>query len=424
MGGEVMDQLISELAKKARKAARTLAASDYRTRVHAVTAIADALITRKAEILSANESDIARAHADGMVSSLVDRLLLTSERIDGIAHAARKVSALPDPLHQTLRERTLENGLHLHQVSVPFGVVGMVYEARPNVTVDAAVILLMSGNAALLRGSASAAHSNATLIRIMKDALATTDISPDVLQRVPSEDRDSVRALLHARGDVDLVIPRGSAELIRMVVDEARVPTIETGAGVCHVYFDESADEKIAIPILINAKTQRPSVCNAAETLLVHSSRVKDLLPAAIQALHSAQVTLHCDTKSLEIARTLNIPATLATDEHFTTEYGVLEMNVAVVDSLEAAAEHISEFGTQHTEAIITESTEAARKFVALSDCAAVMVNASTRFTDGEEMGFGAEIGISNQKLHARGPMGLEEMTTTTWIVTGNGQIR
>ena len=359
-----------------------------------------------------------------MVSSLVDRLLLTSERIDGIAHAARKVSALPDPLHQTLRERTLENGLHLHQVSVPFGVVGMVYEARPNVTVDAAVILLMSGNAALLRGSASAAHSNATLIRIMKDALATTDISPDVLQRVPSEDRDSVRALLHARGDVDLVIPRGSAELIRMVVDEARVPTIETGAGVCHVYFDESADEKIAIPILINAKTQRPSVCNAAETLLVHSSRVNDLLPAAIQALHSAQVTLHCDAKSLEIARTLNIPATLATDEHFTTEYGVLEMNVAVVDSLEAAAEHISEFGTQHTEAIITESTEAARKFVALSDCAAVMVNASTRFTDGEEMGFGAEIGISNQKLHARGPMGLEEMTTTTWIVTGNGQIR
>jgi len=190
------------------------------------------------------------------------------------------------------------------------------------------------------------------------------------------------------------------------------------------VYFDESADEKIAIPILINAKTQRPSVCNAAETLLVHSSRVNDLLPAAIQALHSAQVTLHCDEKSLEIARTLNIPATLATDEHFTTEYGVLEMNVAVVDSLEAAAEHISEFGTQHTEAIITESTEAARKFVALSDCAAVMVNASTRFTDGEEMGFGAEIGISNQKLHARGPMGLEEMTTTTWIVTGNGQIR
>ena len=424
MGGEVMDQLISELAKKARKAARTLAASDYRTRVHAVTAIADALITRKAEILSANESDISRAHADGMVSSLVDRLLLTSERIDGIAHAARKVSALPDPLHQTLRERTLENGLHLHQVSVPFGVVGMVYEARPNVTVDAAVILLMSGNAALLRGSASAAHSNATLIQIMKDALATTEISPDVLQRVPSEDRDSVRALLHARGDVDLVIPRGSAELIRMVVDEARVPTIETGAGVCHVYFDESADEKIAIPILINAKTQRPSVCNAAETLLVHSSRVNDLLPAAIQALHSAQVTLHCDEKSLEIARTLNIPATLATDEHFTTEYGVLEMNIAVVDSLEAAAEHISEFGTQHTEAIITESTEAARKFVALSDCAAVMVNASTRFTDGEEMGFGAEIGISNQKLHARGPMGLEEMTTTTWIVTGNGQIR
>ena len=419
-----MDQLISELATQARKAGRSLAASDYSTRVNAVLAIADALIQRKAEILAANEMDISHAKESGMVESLIDRLLLTSERIDGIAHAARKVSQLPDPLHQTLRERTLENGLHLRQVSVPFGVVGMIYEARPNVTVDATVILLMSGNAALLRGSASAAHSNAKLIEIMKGALATTTISPEVLQRVPSEDRNSVQALLHARGKIDLVIPRGSAALIRMVVDEARVPTIETGAGVCHVYFDESADEKIAIPILINAKTQRPSVCNAAETLLVHQARVKDLLPAALKALHAAHVTLHCDAKSLAMASELNIPATLATDEHFTTEYGVLEMNVAVVDSLEAASEHISEFGTQHTEAIITESPDAAQKFIALSDCAAVMVNASTRFTDGEEMGFGAEIGISNQKLHARGPMGLEEMTTTSWIVSGTGQIR
>ena len=419
-----MDQLISELATQARKAGRSLAASDYLTRVNAVLAIADALIQRKAQILAANELDISQAKESGMVESLIDRLLLTSERIDGIAHAARKVSQLPDPLHQTLRERTLANGLHLRQVSVPFGVVGMIYEARPNVTVDASVILLMSGNAALLRGSASAAHSNAKLIEIMKGALATTTISPEVLQRVPSDDRNSVQALLHARGKIDLVIPRGSAALIRMVVDEARVPTIETGAGVCHVYFDESADEKIAIPILINAKTQRPSVCNAAETLLVHQARVKDLLPAALKALHAAHVMLHCDARSLAIASKLNIPATLATDEHFTTEYGVLEMNVAVVDSLEAASEHISEFGTQHTEAIITESSDAAQKFIALSDCAAVMVNASTRFTDGEEMGFGAEIGISNQKLHARGPMGLEEMTTTSWIVSGTGQIR
>jgi glutamate-5-semialdehyde dehydrogenase len=419
-----MDQLIKDLATKARKAGRYLAASDYSTRVNAVLAIADALVQRKAEILAANERDIAKARESGMVEPLIDRLLLTSERIDGIANAARKVSRLPDPLQQTLRERTLENGLHLRQVSVPFGVIGMIYEARPNVTVDAAVILLMSGNAALLRGSASASESNSILIAIMKDALATTTISPEVIQQVPSDDRNSVTALLHARGSIDLVIPRGSAELIRMVVNEARVPTIETGAGVCHVYFDESAEEKIAIPILINAKTQRPSVCNAAETLLVHQARVKDLLPAALKALHAAHVTLHCDTRSLAIASELNIPATLATDEHFTTEYGVLEMNVAVVDSLEAASEHISEFGTQHTEAIITESSEAARRFIALSDCAAVMVNASTRFTDGEEMGFGAEIGISNQKLHARGPMGLEEMTTTTWIVSGTGQIR
>ncbi|MSV39836.1 MAG: glutamate-5-semialdehyde dehydrogenase, partial [Actinobacteria bacterium] len=316
----------------------------------------------------------------------------------------------------------LPNGIELKQISVPFGVIGMVYEARPNVTVDAAVILLMSGNAALLRGSSSAAYSNQILVTIMRDALATTVISPDVIQLVPSDNRDSVKALLHARGKVDLVIPRGSASLIRMVVDESTVPTIETGAGVCHVFIDEFADLEKALPIIINSKTQRPSVCNAAETLLVHKNIAQKFIPVALKALHDAGVVLHCDSASL--ALTGEIPASLAGDENWSTEYGTLEMNIAVVDSVDAASDHIARYGTQHTEAIVTENKANADRFIALSDCAAVMVNASTRFTDGEQMGFGAEIGISNQKLHARGPMGLEAMTTTTWIVTGNGQIR
>jgi glutamate-5-semialdehyde dehydrogenase len=300
----------------------------------------------------------------------------------------------------------------------------MVYEARPNVTVDAAVILLMSGNAALLRGSSTAASSNAILLEVMRSALAKTKISPDVLQLVPSDDRDTVKALLNARGKVDLVIPRGSAALIRMVVDESSVPTIETGAGVCHVYVDEFADLAKALPILINSKCHRPSVCNAAETLLVHESVAATFLPTALQALHDAGVKLNVDTKSLAVANELKIPATLATEENWSTEYGILEMNVGVVDSVDAAADHIAKYGTQHTESIISESDAAVQRFIALSDCAAVMINTSTRFTDGDQMGFGAEIGISNQKLHARGPMGLEAMTTTTWIVTGDGQIR
>jgi len=309
-------------------------------------------------------------------------------------------------------------------MSVPFGVIGMVYEARPNVTVDAAVILLMSGNAALLRGSSTAEASNKVLIDVMRSALAKTKISPDVIQLVPSDDRATVQALLTARGKVDLVIPRGSAALIRMVVDEATVPTIETGAGVCHVYVDASADLAKALPIVMNSKTHRPSVCNAAETVLVHKSLAEKFLPTLLTSLHGAGVLLHCDESAELIAKTLSIDVTRATAQNWGTEYGVLEMNVGVVDSLESAVDHIATFGTQHTEAIVTEDKESARRFIAMSDCAAVMVNASTRFTDGEQMGFGAEIGISNQKLHARGPMGLEAMTTTTWIVTGTGQIR
>ena len=416
--------IVSELALKARAAARTLSSSTGAQRKAALLAIADEIDKRSAEIVAANAKDIERAQADAMHPQTVDRLLLTPERVKGIANGARLVADLEDPLGHTLRESTLPNGLHLLQKSVPFGVIGMVYEARPNVTVDAAVILLMSGNAALLRGSSSAAASNQVLVNVMRDALATTKISPDVLQLVPSDDRATVKALLNARGKVDLVIPRGSAALIRMVVDESTVPTIETGAGVCHVFVDESADIEKALPILINSKTHRPSVCNAAETLLVHRSIAATFLPMALKALSDAGVILHCDATSQKVADTFKIASTLATEDNWCTEYGVLEMNVAVVDSVDAASDHIAKYGTNHTEAIVSEDQSSIDRFIALSDCAAVMVNTSTRFTDGEQMGFGAEIGISNQKLHARGPMGLEAMTTTTWIVTGNGQIR
>ena len=416
--------LINTLADTARVAGRTLSVASGAQRKAALQSIADAIEARSVEILAANAKDMEAGRSAGLNSSLLDRLLLTPERVQGIAGGARQVSELPDPLGNTLRKSTLPNGIELEQISVPFGVIGMVYEARPNVTVDAAVILLMSGNAAMLRGSSSAAHSNEVLVRVMRDALAATSISPDVIQLVPSEDRDTVKALLNARGKVDLVIPRGSAALIRMVVDESTVPTIETGAGVCHVYIDEFADLSKALPIIINSKVQRPSVCNAAETVLLHSAIAKDFGPIALKALHEAGVILHCDSASLAIAKGAGIPATLATDENFCTEYGTLEINVAVVDSVDAASAHIAQYGTQHTEAIISENKDNVKRFIALADCAAVMVNTSTRFTDGEQMGFGAEIGISNQKLHARGPMGLEAMTTTTWIVTGNGQIR
>ena len=418
------EAVVAELAQKARKASRSLSTATGAERKAALEAIAQAIESRSAEILAANELDMASARAEDMHPQMQDRLLLTAERIAGIAGGARQVAALADPLGQTLRKSTLANGLELEQISVPFGVIGMVYEARPNVTVDAAVILLMSGNAALLRGSSSAHHSNEILVIVMKDALATTKISPDVLQLIPSEDRATTKALLTARGKVDLVIPRGSAALIRMVVDEATVPTIETGAGVCHVYVDEFADIEKALPILVNSKTHRPSVCNAAETLLVHKAIAPTFLPMALKALSDAGVILHSDATAQKVADTFKIASTLATDANWSTEYGVLEMNVGVVDSVDAAADHIAQYGTNHTEAIVTENKANAARFIALSDCAAVMVNTSTRFTDGEQMGFGAEIGISNQKLHARGPMGLEAMTTTTWIVTGTGQIR
>ncbi len=416
--------MIADIAKRARVAARTLANSTASERNQILLNIADELEKNLDLILTANQLDMAAAKAAGVNESLQDRLLLTKARIISMANAARDITKLPDPLGRVLVERNLENGLNLKQKSVPFGVVGMVYEARPNVTVDAAVILIKSGNAALLRGSSTAAHSNEALINVMKKAITNTKISEEVIQLIPSTDRATATALLTARGLVDLVIPRGSAALIRSVVDEATVPTIETGAGVCHVYVDKSANFDKAIAILINSKCDRPSVCNAAETLLVHQDIADKFLPLALEALAKSSVVINADAKSKVIADKLNIKSTLATEKSWSTEYGTLEINVGQVSDVMAAIDHISKYGTNHTEAIVAEDKDAISLFTTLNDCAAVMVNASTRFTDGSEMGFGAEIGISNQKMHARGPMGLEQMTTTTWIVSGNGQIR
>ena len=416
--------IIEDLATKARLAARVLANSSNAQRNQILENISLELEKNTKLIIEANQLDIEAAKKSGMNQSLQDRLLLTEARIKSMANAAKNITKLPDPLNRVLVERTLDNGLHLLQKSVPFGVVGMVYEARPNVTVDAAVILIKSGNAALLRGSSSAEHSNKILIEVMRKGFAGTSISPEVIQLVPSDDRGTVTALLKASGFVDLVIPRGSAQLIRTVVDEATVPTIETGAGVCHVYVDKSADFAKAIAILINSKCDRPSVCNAAETLLVDKQISDQFLPLALKALTDANVIINADSESKLVADKIGIQTKLASNDSWSTEYGTLEINVAQVDGVMGAIDHIAKFGTKHTEAIVAQDDLAISTFTSLNDCAAVMINTSTRFTDGEQMGFGAEIGISNQKMHARGPMGLEQMTTTTWIVSGNGQIR
>ncbi|NBR93537.1 MAG: glutamate-5-semialdehyde dehydrogenase [Actinobacteria bacterium] len=392
--------MIKELSASARRAGQVLAHATRAKKDDAIEAIAVALLSREGEILVANNEDVTRSRSEGISESLIDRLTLTPARIAGIAGGARKIKDLPDPVGIVKRERTLPNGLHLKQVSVPFGIVGMVYEARPNVTVDAAVILLKSGNCALLRGSSSAAQSNEVLVRIMREAVASVGLPADIIQLVPSTDRSTVTELLHARGLVDLVIPRGSAALIRTVVDEAKVPTIETGAGVCHIFVDKDGDLAKALPILINSKVQRPSVCNAAETLLIDRAIAGAFLPMALKALHDEKVIIHGDAESVAVAKSLGVEAALATEENWSTEYGVLEINVRVVDGVNQAAEHIRKYGTNHTEAIVSENPKTIESFINQMDAAAIMINASTRFTDGEEM------------------------TTTTWIVTGTGQIR
>ena len=416
--------IIAEIATKAANASTTLSTSTRQERDLVLTKIAEGLEKNSDLILKANQIDMQNAKTAGISQSLQDRLLLTTKRIMDMAAGARQIAKLPDPLGRVLIERNLDNGLNLKQLSVPFGVVGMVYEARPNVTVDAAVILIKSGNAALLRGSATASESNKVLVDVIRTAFAGSKISQEVVQLIPSDDRSTVSALLTAKGLVDLVIPRGGAELIRSVVENATVATIETGAGVCHIYVDKSADLSKAIAILINSKCDRPSVCNAAETLLIDQAIADSFTPMALKALAEAGVVINCDLPTKEIADQIAVATKLATDQSWSTEYGDLEINVAQVNGVLEAIAHIAKFGTQHTEAIVATDADAISKFTTLNDCAAIMVNASTRFTDGGQMGFGAEIGISNQKMHARGPMGLEQMTTTTWIVSGDGQIR
>ena len=381
--------------------------------------MADSLLEREDEVLAANAEDVARAESGGTPANIVDRLRLTPDRLAAMAQGLRDVAGLPDPVGEVVRGSTLANGLELRQVRVPFGVVGMIYEARPNVTADAAGICLKSGNAVLLRGSSSARSSNAAIVGVLRDAVASAGLDADVIQLVPGDSHDSVKALMRARGHVDVLIPRGGAGLIQSVVEESTVPVIETGVGNCHVYVDAAADLDKALAIVLNSKTHRTSVCNAAESLLVHADVADAFLPRVVTALQDAGVTVHGDP-----AFAAYDGVVAATDEDFAQEYLSLDISAAVVPDLDAAIAHIRRFSSQHTEAIVTEDLAAARAFTAAVDSAAVLVNASTRFTDGGEFGFGAEIGISTQKLHARGPMGLPEMTSTKYVVTGDGHVR
>jgi glutamate-5-semialdehyde dehydrogenase len=407
-------EAVHTAARRARGAARVLAGSKTAEKNAALRHAADALLDASDEVLVANADDVAESAAAGMGASLLDRLRLSEDRIDAMADGLRQVAALPDPVGEVVRGSSLPNGLQLRQVRVPLGVVGMVYEARPNVTVDAFGLTFKSGNVALLRGSSSAARTNAALVAVVRRALASCALPEDAVQLLPSEDRSSVTHLIRARGLVDVVIPRGGAGLIETVVREATVPTIETGVGNCHVYIHAAADLDMAERVVVNSKTRRPSVCNAAETVLVDRAIADVAVPRLLQILQSHGVTVHGDLPGL-------VPASEA---DWSEEYLTLDIAMAVVDGPDAAIAHIDHYGTGHTETVVTNDLGVARDFTTRVDAAVVMVNASTAFTDGEQFGFGAEIGISTQKLHARGPMALPELTTTKWVVWGDGQIR
>ncbi|GAC66300.1 glutamate-5-semialdehyde dehydrogenase [Gordonia soli] len=407
-------QVVHGLAKKARTASRSLNGLTTADKNAALLAAADAIEAAADTILAANQRDLDRGAADGIEASLMDRLRLTPERVTGIANGLRQVAVLPDPIGEIVQGKTLPNGLQLRQVRVPLGVVGIVYEARPNVTVDAFGIAFKSGNAVLLRGSSSAADSNAELVRILREVLSANGITADAVALLPSESRTSVTALIQARGLVDVVIPRGGAGLIEAVVANATVPTIETGVGNCHVYVHALADLDVATRVVLNSKTRRPSVCNTAETVLVDAAVAADALPRITSVLQAQGVVIHGDETGMEPA----------TEADWSEEYLSMDIAVKVVDGIDAAIAHIDTYGTGHTEAIVTADLAAADEFTRRVDAAAVMVNASTAFTDGEQFGFGAEIGISTQKLHARGPMGLPELTSTKWLVWGNGHVR
>jgi len=411
---------VEEAARRARVAAGVLATTPRAVKDAALNAAADALIAETERILRANAEDVTNARAAGTPEHVIDRLALDAGRVAAFAEGVRALAALPDPVGEVVRGSTLANGMRMQQIRVPIGVIGMIYEGRPNVTADAAGICLKSGNAVLLRGSSSAAHSNAVIVDVFREAIASVGVPADAVQGIDASDRSSATELMQARGLVDLVIPRGGAGLIQTVVEQSTVPVIETGVGNCHVYVDADADLDMALAIALNAKTQRTSVCNAAESLLVHKAVADEFVPRVTRAMQDAGVVIHGDP-TFAAADPEVLPAT---DEDYATEYLAMEISAKVVDSLDDAIDHIRRFSSHHTEAIVTRDLVAAQRFAASVDAAAVMVNASTRFTDGGEFGFGAEIGISTQKLHARGPMGLQEMTTTTYVVTGNGHIR
>ena len=414
-------EAVLEVARRGRVVLRAL----HRSRKDAaLRAIADALEAAIPRIVEANERDVARAVASDVDAAIIDRLTLTPDRLRAIAESVRDVAALADPIGEVVRGYTLPNGLDIRQVRVPLGVIGMVYESRPNVTVDAAVLALKSGNVALLRGSSAGHDSNEVLIDVMREALAAQGLPVDAIAMVPGRTRESVTHLMTARGLVDVLIPRGGEALIRSVVEGSTVPVIETGVGNCHVYIDEHADLDKAVAILVNSKTQRVSVCNAAETFLVHSAVADSFLPRALNALHERGVTIHGDARIAPYARAAGISFSSVTDEDWGAEYYSLDIAAGIVDDVDEALRHIRRWSSGHTEAIVSDSATAISSFVTGVDSAVVMINASTRFTDGGEFGFGAEIGISTQKLHARGPMGLSELTSTTYVVTGDGHVR
>lgn len=407
-------------ARRAGEASIELATATRVTKDAALLAAADALVAATDRIIEANDLDVETARAAGTGENVVDRLRLDPARVAAFAQGVRDVAALPDPIGEVVRGSVLPNGLRLTQIRVPMGVIGMIYEGRPNVTADAAAICLKAGSAVVLRGSASAARSNAVIVDVMRGAIEQAGLPADLVSLLRSDDRASATELMRARGLVDLVIPRGGAGLIRAVVEESTVPVIETGTGNCHVYVDADADLAMALEIVLNAKTHRTSVCNAAESLLVHRDVADAFLPKVVAALRAHDVVIHGDA-----AFRATDPAVVeATDDDYATEYLDLEISARVVDSVDHAVAHVRRFSSGHTEAIVTRSAATARRFTLGVDSAAVMVNASTRFTDGGEFGFGAEIGISTQKLHARGPMGLPEMTTTTYVVEGDGHVR
>jgi glutamate-5-semialdehyde dehydrogenase len=415
---------VADLAGAARTASRRLGLLTRADKDAALRAMADALDSASPQIIVANEQDVARGRAEGLAEGLVDRLRLDQARVSAVADALRDIAGLPDPVGEVVRGSTLANGLEIRQVRVPMGVVAMIYEARPNVTVDAAGLALKSGNAVVLRGGAAAGATNRALVAVLRAALSAQGLPADAISLLDEGGRDAVRALMTARGLIDVLIPRGGADLIQTVVRESTVPVIETGVGNCHVYVDAAANLDKALAIVVNSKTDRISVCNSAESLLVHRDIAAAFLPKVLAELGSAGVTIHGDADIEPFANEAGAAYGLATDQDFAREYLSLDISARVVGSLDEALAHVQRYGTGHTEAIVTEDRAAARRWTAEVDAAAVMVNASTRFTDGGEFGFGAEIGISTQKLHARGPMGLAELTTTKWVVEGDGQIR